>query len=73
MNDLIVDRSNEIEELQNIINQMMWIINQKVEKFILSVTEPAPEPTPDPTVLATPKPGKAQTTKYPFIMGKVSE
>ena len=23
MNDLIVDRSNEIEELQNIINQMI--------------------------------------------------
>ena len=38
-------------------------MNQKVEKFILSVTEsapepgpkPAPKPMPSPTVLATPK------------------
>ena len=56
-------------------------MNQKVEKFILSVTESAPEPGPkpapeittSPTVLATPKSAKEQTKKYPFITGKVFE
>ena len=56
-------------------------MNQKVEKFILSVTEsapepgpkPAPKPMPSPTVLATPKSAKEQTKKYPFITEKVFE